>query len=117
MTSTEVHALIEEARRRLGLDWAILSEDLSLFRRLADALEASEAQRRELADKIWALEMFARTCDKEAAENYLDELRGLVSGDNKEKNGRDIYFDNLRKTAGPRVLAIIDEMQREGERP
>ena len=41
---------------------------------------------------------------------FAENLRALVE-EPQPRSGRDVYFDNLRKTAGPRVLAIIDKMQ------
>lgn len=144
MTSTDTQALIEEAREAAPRkDWAIdatsicdgctevkhlvrafdvdehnepwlcadCANNATLYARLADALESSEATRAALDDENLRL----REQAGEMAEE-IERLRGLVSGDNKELSGRDIYFDNLRMTAGPRVLAVIDKMQANEER-
>lgn len=93
MTSADTKALIEEARR-----WAALFSPpygSECMTRLADALESSEAARRDLTDKIahslttkfygYDTREMGRAYDADSVDELLDELRGLVSGDKKEQ--------------------------------
>ena len=79
---------------------AACANDATLHARLADALESSEAARRDLTDKIEALaekwkrlprDVPAETAVgrgyDEALHDCAADLRGLVSGDNKERRG------------------------------
>ena len=87
MTSADEPTLIEQARNLAPYDGLVAS--------LADALEASEAARRDLTDKIETLaerwDRKARTGDCSGVNcggctlgRCTHELRGLVSGDKKE---------------------------------
>ena len=92
MTSTDTQALIEEARQRPNCgDPGCLC---TLTERLADALEASEAARKDLTDKIEALcadiKRAARSSDlgiNFALARAVQRLCGLLSGGSKGEHG------------------------------
>ena len=100
---SDTQALIEEARR--VAHYTTGPYHANILTRLADALESSEAARRDLADKIEALaERWASMKERfdprksltpessaywdardDTFDQCADELRGLVSGDKKEQ--------------------------------
>ena len=83
-TAVDIAAVADEKSAAFirGAEWAAS--------RLADALEASEAARRDLTDKIEArIEHWRVVFLEEKARNtalvVIDELRGLVSGDKEQR--------------------------------
>ena len=89
MTSADTQALIEEARSA-----GHPSCDVELLSRLADALESSEAARKDLTNKIEALcadiKRAARSSDlgiNFALAGAVQRLRGLLSGGSKGEHG------------------------------
>ena len=101
MPDTQAQTLIEEARAASHPVW-VKNRSLdvaALLPRLADALEASEAARRDLTDKIEELaarwerlhdDVPPETVEQDGYDDALHDcaadLRGLVSGGSKERS-------------------------------